>query len=86
VGLSLRPGREKVNTSRGAVRLGAGLENARLSLGRARTSVGPSDLEHHICLGRTGLRVSIPRDVLAAARARAQVLGEWTRAPVISGR
>ncbi len=59
-------------------------EQRQVSLGQARAGVGLGSGEGHTRTGRSGLRVSIPDEILAA-RARARVPGEWSRAPVIGG-
>jgi hypothetical protein len=51
--------------------------------GQAGPGVGPGSVGRPACTGRSGLRVSIPAEILAVARARARVPGEWSRAPVI---
>ena len=55
-----------------------------MRLGQAGPDVGLGS-GYHVYAGRSGFRASIPVEILVAARARARVPGEWSRAPVIGG-
>ena len=60
-------------------------EQRQVRLGQAGPVVGLGSDGYHVHTGHSGLRASIPVEILVAARARAQVPGEWSRAPVIGG-
>lgn len=89
VGLRLGASLGHARFSLGHARFNLGCAWPAISLGHARPVVGPVvgpvSLGCHACIGRTWLGVSIPCDVLTAARAGAQVLGEWPRVPVVGG-
>jgi hypothetical protein len=85
VGLSVpRLGLSRLWLGLSVPRLGIGIRRARLSvsLGQAQLGLGSRG---HVWVMRTDLCAGIPRDVLAAAGARAQVVGKWPRAPVVRG-
>jgi hypothetical protein len=52
---------------------------------QVRLGFSLSSARYHAFLGWIRLRASIPPDVLFAAGARARVLSEWLRAPVVGG-